>query len=260
MARIQMHYPGYGLSEMDVIVPQYGDGGSNRKMKKEEFYNHQFPVLWLLHGGGGNCSDWLRYTEAERIAEEKHLFIVCISAGNSAFADMHHGNHYASLLNEYIWDLIHQMFPLASAKREDNFIVGFSMGGYGALRNGLEHPEKYSIIGSFAGSVSMVQQYVTGGWCPGYVGSVFGNMTIGSVNDTWYMAQKCINEGRPPLIYLSCGTKDDTHFPCNLEYRDYLKGIGYEVIWDEAECGHEWKFCNEQLAKFVHILVQKHRG
>ncbi len=219
MARIEMNYPAYGISTMNIVMPQYGDAGSNRKMTKEAFYQEKFPVIWLFHGGGGDCTDWLRYTEAERIAEENHLFLICISVGNTAFADMQRGNHYASLINGYIWDLIFDMFPMASDKREDNYIVGFSMGGYGALRNGLEHPEKYGAIGSFAGSVSMVQQYVNGGWCPAYAGSVFGDKTIGSVNDTWYMAKKAMDEGKAPFIYLSCGTKDDAHYPCNIEYR-----------------------------------------
>lgn len=256
MARIQMDYPAYGLSTMDIIIPQDSDGNS-KYSDGDKFRSKKFPVLWLLHGGFGCSSDWLRYTEIERVAEQNELFVVCISAGNSAFADMEEGNHYSTLLNGYIWDLIHEMFPLASDKREDNYICGFSMGGYGALRNGLANPDKYSVIGSFAGSVSMVQQYVNGGWCPGYAGRVFGNNLIGSTNDTWYMAKKLMDEGKAPKIYLCCGTRDDNHYACNIEYRDYLKELGYELIWNEEDCGHEWKFCNHQLEKFVQFLPCK---
>lgn len=256
MARIQLSYQGFGTDSMDIIVPQYGDSRADREMEREAFYNRKFPVLWLLHGGMGCSSDWLRFTEVERFAAEKHLFVVCISGENGCYADMAHGNHWSSFLNGYVWDLIHDMFPLASDRPEDNYIAGLSMGGYGALRNGLAHPEKYGVIGSFSGAVSMVQQYAKGEKFPPNMENVFGDQALGSVNDTWYLAEKLAKEGKAPKVYLACGTKDSL-FDSNLEYRAHLEGLGYDLTWDQEDYGHEWAFWNSQIEKFIAFLPEK---
>ena len=80
MARIQLSYPGYGLASIDMIAPQYGDSPRDAQLKREDYYAGKLPVLWLLHGGMGCSSDWLRFTEVERFAAEKRLFAVEVGA------------------------------------------------------------------------------------------------------------------------------------------------------------------------------------
>lgn len=254
MARIQMSYPGYGLASLDMIVPQYGDSPLDKRMTEEEYYGKKFPVLWLLHGGWGCSSDWLRFTEVEKFAADKRLFVVCISGENGAYVDMARGTRWESLLTEFVWDMVHDMFPLASQVPEENFIAGLSMGGYGALRNGLKHPEKYGHIGSFSGGIRLVERMEGDDEFAHSLRDVFGENGIGTENDLFWLAEQRRKSGMPlPPVYLSCGTKDSL-YEDNREMRAHLEKLGYSVNWDEDESGHEWSFWNHQVEKFIETL------
>ena len=254
MARIQLSYPGYGLASIDMIAPQYGDSPRDAQLKREDYYAGKLPVLWLLHGGMGCSSDWLRFTEVERFAAEKRLFVVSISGENGAYVDMARGARWESILTEYVWDMIHDMFPLASDRPEDNSIAGLSMGGYGALRNGLKHPEKYGRIGAFSAGVRIVERVGEDSAFGRSLKDVFGQECAGTPNDLFWAAQARKDSGRPfPPLYLSCGTKDRL-YKDNVDLRDHLLALGADVTWDESEHGHEWAFWNRQIAKFLNWL------
>ena len=254
MARIQLSYPGYGLASIDMIAPQYGDSPRDAQLSREDYYAGKLPVLWLLHGGMGCSSDWLRFTEVERFAAEKRLFVVSISGENGAYVDMARGAHWESILTEYVWDMIHDMFPLASERPEDNSIAGLSMGGYGALRNGLKHPEKYGRIGAFSAGVRIVERVGEDSAFGRDLKDVFGQECVGTPNDLFWAAQARKDSGNPfPPIYLSCGTKDKL-YKDNADLRDHLQALGADVTWDESEHGHEWAFWNRQIEKFINWL------
>lgn len=254
MARIQLSYPGYGLASIDMIAPQYGDSPRDAQISREDYYAGKLPVLWLLHGGMGCSSDWLRFTEVERFAAEKRLFVVSISGENGAYVDMARGAHWESILTEYVWDMIHDMFPLASERPEDNSIAGLSMGGYGALRNGLKHPEKYGRIGAFSAGVRIVERVGEDSAFGRDLKDVFGQECVGTPNDLFWAAQARKDSGRPfPPIYLSCGTKDKL-YKDNVDLRDHLQALGADVTWDESEHSHEWAFWNRQIEKFINWL------
>ena len=258
MARVQLSYPGYGISSIDMAVPQYGDSVLDKRMTEEEYYAKKFPVLWLLHGGYGCSSDWFRFTEIEKFAADKRLFVVSISGENGCYVDMERGNQWESLLTDYVWDMVHELFPMASEDPEDNYIAGLSMGGYGALRNGLAHPEKYSVIGSFSGAPSIAKNYAED---PEHLKAlqldwVFGDQHIGTMNDPWYSAEALAKSGKKlPPIYLSCGTADGLYAD-NVAYRAHLEKLGYTVTWDEDGSGHEWGFWNRQVGKFIEEMVK----
>ena len=190
----------------------------------------------------------------ERFAAEKRLFVVSISGENGAYVDMARGAHWESILTEYVWDMIHDMFPLASERPEDNSIAGLSMGGYGALRNGLKHPEKYGRIGAFSAGVRIVERVGEDSAFGRELKDVFGQECVGTPNDLFWAAQARKDAGRPfPPIYLSCGTKDKL-YKDNADLRDHLQALGADVTWDESEHGHEWAFWNRQIEKFINWL------
>ncbi len=256
MARIQMNYTGFGTASMDIVVPQYGDSAASRNMTEEEYYGKKFKVLWLIHGGGGNCTDWLRYTELERFAAEKDLFVVCPSIENSFGVDMKKGDPWFTFLTGGLRELFFDMFPNASDQREDNFVAGLSMGGYAATHLALAAPELYSVSGSFSGPVKLMDEYYGGVIKEEALIDMIGTYeeAVQSDNNLVLLAEKTAKSGKPlPKIYLACG-KFDHLFQMNNEYRDFLKELGYDVTWDEEEMNHEWGFWNHQIEKFIRIL------
>ncbi len=261
MARLQIHTSLPDVS-LDVIIPEFMHSGKAREQKltEQEYYeNRNLPVLWLLHGGLGNATDWPRYTMIELYAEEKGIIVVCPTGNNGCWVNQVSGSPWEDVLTEKLWEFVHRMFP-TSDKPEDNYIAGLSMGGYGALRIGLLHPERYSRIGAFSSGICIPQEYSVGEFRgPGGEQS-FGDpaAVIGSDFDGYAVAErraaaaKESGEKLPP-IYLSCGTEDFL-YKANIEYREHLKKLGYDVTWDEGPFRHEWRFWDQQVEKFIRTL------
>jgi putative tributyrin esterase len=254
MARLQIH-TGIPDVSLDVIVPEYMRSTPAKKMTSDEYYSKKgLPVLWLLHGGFGIASDWLRYTQIELFAEEKGLIVACPSGENGCYVNWVKGEQWSDIVTEKLWGLVHNMLP-TSDDPKDNFIAGLSMGGYGALNLGLSHPDRYSRIGSFSGGVEVPQEYVAGTFKIPGTEDMFGDpqTVIGSKYDLYHLAQIRADSGELPPIYMSCGTLDKL-YPVNVKFRDALREMGYNVTWDESEHNHEWRFWNIQVEKFINTL------
>lgn len=117
----------------------------------------RFQVMYLLHGTYGDYTDWLRLTGVERYAKQHRMALVMPSASNSFYHDMKAGSDYLSYLTRELPAFITKYFPI-SERREDTFIAGLSMGGYGAMKAALEYPEKYAACASLSGVLD-VQEF-----------------------------------------------------------------------------------------------------
>ncbi len=88
-----------------------------------------YPVLYLLHGGGGNAQDWIRYTSIERYADENEIAVVMPEVGgNSFYGDMVHGYKYYTYLTEELPMVMNCFLPISN-EQKDRFVAGLSMGG-----------------------------------------------------------------------------------------------------------------------------------
>ena len=257
MARLQIHT---GLPDvtLDVMIPEYMKSLKAQEAgisEKEYYENRNLPVLWLLHGARGNAADWPRYSMVEVYAEEKGLIVVCPTGNNGWWVNQAAGIPWEDVVTEKLWELVHGTFP-TSDKPEDNYIAGLSMGGYGAMRIGLRHPERYSRIAAFSAGFGIPRRYAAGGFNALSGEETFGDpdKVLGSQYDEFYTAEERAASGDPlPPIYLSCGTKDGL-YDINVEYREHLKKLGYDVVWDEAPYAHEWRFWDQQVEKFIKTL------
>ena len=108
-----------------------------------------FPVLYLLHGTSGDHTDWERWTSIERYAAKKGLAVVMPAAQLSAYTNMVHGERYFDYIAYELPEKISKLLPI-SCCREDTYLCGLSMGGYGALKIGLTLPENYAAIGTLS--------------------------------------------------------------------------------------------------------------
>lgn len=97
-------------------------------------------MLYLLHGLSDNHSCWLRRTAVDRYAEEYGIAVVMPEVQRSFYCDMAHGPAYFTYIADELPQICQRLFRL-SDKREDTFIAGNSMGGYGALKAALSRPE-----------------------------------------------------------------------------------------------------------------------
>src|ERR1700751_2473762 len=103
----------------------------------------KLPVLYLLHGGGGNYRDWSNYSDVASFAE--HGVILVMPEGedsyyvNSATQPKDRFEDY--IVSDLICD-VESKFPVLSS-RSSRAIAGLSMGGFGAVTLALSHPDLF---------------------------------------------------------------------------------------------------------------------
>ena len=255
MALIQVNYVSNALQRtvpLQVILPMdklTPDG----KFPAEK----KFKTLYLLHGYLGNYTDWVSGTRIQRWAEERDLCVVMPSGDNSCYVDRPEtGNCYGQFIGEELVEMTRRMFPL-SRKREDTFIGGLSMGGFGAMRNGLKYHETFGAIISFSGVLQLLENSSAK---PKQADSlflerIFGNMDEALVSDKnpTFLAKKLANHICKPSIYIACGT-DDFFLPHSQGFRDVLIENGFHVTYEEGQGGHEWDFWDTYIKKAIDWL------
>ncbi|MBQ4537821.1 MAG: hypothetical protein II994_09445 [Lachnospiraceae bacterium] len=217
-------------------------------------------VLWLCHGGSGDENEWLYYSTIAAIPDEKGIAIVLVNANDSCFVDMPYGKNYGTYIGSELPDIIHNMFPCLSEKREDNYIAGLSNGGYGCFIVGLKNRERFAAIGAFSAgdkADAAPKPFKEGVMNPRI--RMFGQVDIRDTEYSMkYLAGKVAGEDGPkPRIYHACGSLDPW-LDLNLLVKDYMEALAcpeYDYTYHQREgLGHEWKFWDEEVRNFLTYL------
>ena len=222
-----------------------------------------FKMLILLHGILGNYTDWVNGTRIQRWAEAKNLCVVMPSGDNAFYVDIpQSGNYYGKFIGEELPAMMRKMFHI-SDKREDCYIAGLSMGGFGAMRNGLCYNDTFGAIASLSGAF-ILHEPKSDDEEIGRMGLekyCFGTMKEGwySEKNPQYLAEALVErkaageEVNLPKIYMACGTEDGLIGP-NYTVRDDLIEKGFDVTWAEGPGGHEWDFWDTYIEKVLNWL------
>ncbi len=217
------------------------------------------PTLYLLAGYSGNGFFWVSHYTVEELSSELRLAIIMPDAENHFYTDDDtFGYGWGKFVGQELVDYTRRVFPL-SHKREDTIIGGFSMGGYGALLNGLSYWQTFAHIVAVSGALLTEGVSGPGGDNPFFRG-IFGDPAEvpGSHHDPRAAAAAALKEGDPPSLYMAVG---DSDFLKELNYacRDYLQGIGYPLIFEGGEGGHEHKFCQDHVFRGVRLAMGKEK-
>ena len=116
--------------------------------------NEELKVLYLLHGYQGNYANWVKYTNLIRYVDGTNLLVVMPSGYNSFYVNHEIFGDYSKYVAEEIYELINKTFNIKQT-RENTFVAGLSMGGYGALKTALSYPEKYSKAVGFSSVIKL---------------------------------------------------------------------------------------------------------
>lgn len=220
-----------------------------------------FKTLYLLHGIFGNYTDWVCGTRLQAWAQERNLAVVMPSGDNSFYVDNRKTSAlYGSFISKDLVEFTRKSFPL-SRKREDTFIGGLSMGGFGAIVNGLQNPETFGHIVGLSAALILDSARLNAEYTDnlmtnrGYYESIFGDLdkVIGGENDYTALAENLADAPVKPKVFLACGTEDGLIAP-NQVFREKLKSCGFDVTWQEGPGGHDWRFWDEYILKAMEWL------
>ncbi|MBU3110027.1 alpha/beta hydrolase [Clostridium lacusfryxellense] len=246
-----------GIStSITVILPQntktqIGVTGSKKKEK--------YPVLYLLHGLSDDQTIWQRNTSIERYVADMGLAVVMPNAGRSFYTDMKHGYKYWTYITEELPEIVASFFPISSL-REDNFIAGLSMGGYGAFKAALSYPDKYSAGASLSGALNMNTSLIseTDEDFKMELSNIFGDISSfeGSENDLFFLASNLESCARKPKLYQCCGTEDFL-YEDNIKFKNFIKSKDFDYTYEEGVGIHEWGYWDAQIQKVLKWLPLK---
>ena len=133
-----------------VILPEPRQGIGMKAAAADELPK----VLYLLHGYSDDHTIWMRRTSVERYAAEYNLAVIMPAVNHSFYTNEAQGEKYWDYVSEELPEVMHRFFRL-SKKPEDTYVAGLSMGGYGAMKLALTHPERFAAAASFSGAVDV---------------------------------------------------------------------------------------------------------
>ena len=215
--------------------------------------------IYLLHGYSGNHMDWALGSKIQELSLIHNVAIFMPSGENNFYlddADM--GALYSEYVGNELVEFTRKMFPI-SKKREDTFIGGLSMGGYGAIRNGLKYSHNFSRIIALSSALithniaTIPEDYKDEIADYKYYRRVFGNLKelLGSDKDPEALIIKLKKENAAiPKIYMACGTEDFL-LKENRNYEKFLTSQEVEHTYVEGPGIHDWKFWNEYIEKAI---------
>jgi len=237
---------------LQVILP------SDAAIESEE----PFKTLYLFHGLMDNCTAWTSNTRIERWAMERNLAVVMPSAENSFYVDNPNGSSvfgdFGAYVGQELVEMTRKMFRLSS-KREDTFIAGLSMGGFGALRNGLKYHDTFGYIACLSGAIHIFEYPLDE---PGrnVIGedACFGDIHSAALTDRnprmaaeALFERKKASEDTPfPKVYIACGTEDYL-LKANRIFADFLQANGVDVTYEEGPGRHDWDFWDNYIQRVL---------
>lgn len=246
------HSETYGCDRrMSIYTPPcYGKGKT------------RYPVLYLLHGSGGDENAWVELGHTVRIldnmiAEGKvEPMIVVMPNGNSikqaAPGETHENLSYRPVMtnqlpgyktgsyeasfNEIIEHMDENYRTIA--KKEKRAVAGLSMGGFHSLFIAINHPDKFSYVGLFSAGLN----------------TAFLDMTMPAYVD---MEDKLIafQEDGCDLFWIACGTEDFL-YKNNLDFMQTCDNIGFRYTYHESTRGHIWANWRQYMLLFLPMLFQ----
>ncbi|TAG28851.1 MAG: esterase family protein [Verrucomicrobia bacterium] len=211
-----------------------------------------FATFYLLHGLSDDSTTWMRRSRIEYYARELPLIVVMPDGYRSFYTKPVEGPDFARHIGEELPGMIERHFR-ARAERSARAIGGLSMGGYGALRVGLGHADRFCSINSHSGAVGWGNfDYKTGPAAPRSLngrgeeflrelGRIFGDDPRGTEHDLGVLARRALKKGNLPKLLLDCG-EEDFLIDDNRVFNAALEADGVPHIYREFPGVHDWDY------------------
>ena len=223
--------------------------------------SQRFPVIYLLHGGGGGFRDWSNYSDVAGFAE--HGFILVMPEGDSSYytnaAERPQDRYEDYIVKDLISD-VEIRFP-ALIGRSSRAIVGVSMGGFGAIKLALKHPDLFVFAGGLSSAVDVPSRPFSVKRIQQWRGhrAIFGPWQgeTQRENDPYRLANTT-DVGQASYMFLSCGEQEGL-LPANKQFAALLGRRKFLYEFHSGPGNHDWNQWNgwlpilfQSLAEHIH--------
>lgn len=236
---------------MDRRLTVYTPAGYESSRKR-------YPVLYLLHGMGGDENAWTELGRASQILDnliaqgKAEPMIIVMTNGNAALEAAPGESSLGfkaptTQLPKTMDGSFEAAFPeivkfidgnyRTVRKKQGRAIAGLSMGGFHSMHISLQYPDMFDYVGLFSAAIMPDKNTKS----PVYE-DLDGKLAA-------QFARK------PALYYIAIGNKDFL-YNANVEYRRMLDSKGYEYVYNESEDGHIWKNWRIYLTDFAPRLFR----
>ena len=225
-----------------------------------------FKTMYLLHGYSESCHDWLGRDGIDTLSKTYNIAVIMPDGENHFYVDaMRRGDMYGQFIGQELVDFSRRILPL-STRREDTIIASVSMGGYGAIQNGLKYSDVFGhIIGCspamIIGDLNKDNLIATvTGATKSYYRSVFGN-DLDAVPDSdmspLWLAERILRDKLPvPDLYFACGYNDLLVSPNRQLHRGLTK-LGFEHTYRECPGTHDSAVFTPKLFEGLDRILEK---
>lgn len=222
---------------------------------------HRYPVLFLLHGYGGDEKDWTTRTNLEDYTANLPLIVVMPAAKNSWYvnSETDSNSRYEDYIIHDLPQYVNSLYPVDTTREA---IAGLSMGGYGALVLALRHPNKFLFAGDLSGALTtpgIIDSVLAHPLSPipDHQGPILPSIIVafgkddGQFRDDHNLSVLLRQEHNENLPYICCvvGIQDwyGGFLPAHRVFTDMLREYGKLYEYHEIPGGHDWKFWDEEI-------------
>jgi putative tributyrin esterase len=213
-----------------------------------------FATLYLLHGLTGDSTTWLRHSRLEWYVRELPLLVVLPDGYRGFYTDNEQGPAHGRHVGDELPAFIERNFP-AKPVRGARAIGGVSMGGYGAVRVALDHPDRFCSVHSHSGPFVRInldqsprearKDPILKNHPPAFfteLQRVFGRRPDGTRHDLVALVRRARRRRqRLPRILLDCGTEDFL-LASNRELHRQLRDLRVPHTYREYPGKHDWDY------------------
>jgi len=259
MAFLEINFRSHALNmnvPVNVVLPEVGAsepmGGAPEGGYK---------TLYLLHGLAGNHSDWMRRTAIERYASKYGIAVVMPGVARTWYTDTAYDANYFTFITQELPHICRSYFNGMSSRREDNFIAGNSMGGYGALKAALTYPDRYCGCAALSGALDITRKnrnYNLKEWQSIFGFDLQSALELeGTKDDLFHLTAQAAKAGTPlPSLFLSCGV-DDSLVAVNRDYHALLNSLGIQHGYEEHPGAHTWEYWDNHIKVALQFLLEE---
>lgn len=259
MAFVKLQYKSMALTRgvtVNIFLPSDGISGTETELP--------YRTVYFLPGYSADSTEIMTYLGIRRECELKGIAVVIPDGYNSFYVDhMKRGTGFSAFVGRELVEVTRKFLPL-SHRREDTYIGGISMGGYGALLNGLRFRDTFSKIAVLSPSADCFD-LLCGHPEMGFGEEIFSN-TFGS-REEYYAGDTNLekfysetDKEEIPELFIACGEQDGLVLPAVERFEKKLSDCGIPYVSKGGQGSHELDYWERMLDPAFSFLTGIQEG